>query len=232
MEAFLAAVEAGVFGQTTVSDRSHQIAVLRGEGLMVDVFHATFSRLPPPAFSVLARMATRAVPGIARIEIHEQHKDERTLLVRGFERDTEATILDLEWEISFASTDSSCLVVRFRECPAGDVVERTARLMRIWGEVVKLGAYPPPDNGPSSATLHYVGPGAPEEIVAEFEALACAYDAFEALFEALDAIHEQQPIERVVIPYRVGGPSRVNPTVSDVASRPSRVDPSGADAHG
>lgn len=232
VDAFLAAAEAGLFGRTAVSNRSHRIAVLRGDGVMADLFEATFSRVPPRAFAVLASMAKASVPGLAGLEIQEQHRDERTLLVRRFEQDSEATLLDVEWAIAFAASESSCLVVRFRESPSAEIAARTAHLLRVWSDVVNLGAYAPPDNASPRAALKFVGPGEPQEIVADFAALACAYDAFEALFEGLDTIHEEHAIERVAIPYRLGETSQPDCVAPRAASRLAQLDSRGADAHG
>lgn len=219
LHAFLAALESGLFGRGAVSNRSHRIEVRRESGVMVDLFEATFSRVAPQVFGALARMIGSSVPGVRRIEIQELHRDERTLLVRAFEEDTEATILNVDWQIGFASTVSAGLVVRFREPPSYAIAEKTSRVVRVWSEMVSLGAYPPSGLAPPRAVLQYVGPGEPEEVVFDFAALACAYDAFEVLFEALDGIHQEQPIEKVSIPYRPEEPRPPKQTATGVPGR-------------
>lgn len=221
VNAFLAAVAGGLFGRGGVSNRSHRIEVRRESGVMVDLFEATFSRVAPQVFGALVRMIGASVPGVTRIEIHELQRDERTLLVRAFEEDTEATILHVDWQIGFASTRSSSLVVRFSGPPSYKIAERTARVVRAWSEIVSLGAYPPSGLAPPRAVLQYVGPGEPEEIVFDFAALACAYDAFEVLFEALDGIHQEQPIEKVSIPYR---PEEPRPPKQAAIGVPGRIE--------
>ncbi len=231
VDAFCAAVEAGFFGLAAVSDRRHQIAVLRGESVMADLFEATFSRLSPRAFAVLFRMATHSVPGLTRLEIHEQNRDERTLLFRSFERDTEATLREIEWDLHFAPSESLSLELRFRDAPSDAIAAKVAHRIRVFCDVVNLEAYSPPDNEPSTAVLRYVGPGGPRELVAEFEALKCGYDAFEALFGALEEIHEHHPIERVAIPYRADPKGRRGRPTPGAGARSPSVESRGANAH-
>lgn len=192
---------------------------------MADVFRVTFSALAPPAFAALAGMVSASVPGVVRLEIHEQHCDERTLVVRTIERDTEATILDVEWEIAFAALEESRLVVRFREAPESTTLEKMSCLLRTWIETVSLGAFAPPGDGCSAAVLRQLAPGDAQEVVAELEHLACAYEAFEALFQALEGLNEEHAIERVQVPCPTRG-FRPDPpkTNSDTQSRSAAFD--------
>lgn len=208
--AFFEAVATGVFGPCLVLSRDHRIEVRKDRGVMADVFDASLSRCRCEMFAALLEMLKTSVPGIVSIEIREPDADERALLVRSLEREADATILDVDWKIDFAAGPSSHLVVRFVEPPAPEVTERTARIVRLWSELVHLGAYPPPDRGCSRAVLTHVGPGAAEELLFDFAALACGYDAFETLFQGLDGVHERQALDRVSIPYRTDGGRRLD----------------------
>lgn len=209
IDAFFEAVETGFFGPCRAARRRHGIEVRREGGVMADVFEVSLSKCRAEMFTALVEMVRSSVPGVASVEVRETDKDERTLLVCSLERDADATILDVEWEIDFVSPASAHLVVRFAQPPARQTSERTSRIVRVWSELVQLGAYPPPDGGCPRAVLQYAGPGSSEELLFDFAALACGYDAFEALFQALDAVHEeQQAIERVSIPYRQNGDRR------------------------
>ena len=201
-DAFLAAAEEGLFGGTVVSDVARETRLFREHGLMTDVLWVTFSALPPSSFAPLVHMVAASVPGAVRLEIHEQHRDERTLVARALERDTEPTLLDVDWEIAFAPSEPARIVVRFREPPSTAILERLSRLLRVWIEAVSLGAFPPSGGGGAAAMLRQLAPGDAQEVVAEFDRLECAYDAFEALFDALDRLHQQHAIEHVVVPCR------------------------------
>lgn len=201
--AFFEAAETGIFGPARVPRWHHEIEVRRPRGVIADVCEANVTSCRPGFFAALVDMVKASVPGVTSMEIRESDRDERTLVVRHLERDTEATILDVDWRIDFAASAPSHLVVRFVEPPTPQTAEKTARIVRRWSGLLQLGAYPPPDQGCSRAVLQYAGPGAAEELLFDFAALTCGYDAFEALFEALDAVHEQQQaIERVSIPMK------------------------------
>ena len=189
--AFFEAAATGLFGPCLVSSRDHRIEVRKERRVMADVFEASLSRCRSEMFAALLGMLNTSVPGLVSIEIREIDADERALLVHSLEREADATILDVDWKIDFADAPSSHLVVRFVEPPTQAVTERTARIVRLWSELVHLGAYPPPDRGCSRAVLSCVGPGAAEALLFDFAALTCGYDAFEGLFQALDGVHER-----------------------------------------
>lgn len=223
--AFFEAVEAGFFGPCRVSDREHRIEVRREGGVMADLFEASFSKCRAEMFAVLVGMTKASVPGVVSIDVREPEKDERTLVHHSLDREADATIPDLDFRIEMAA--SSRLVVRFVEAPTQATTGMTARIVRLWSELVHLGGYPPPDLGCSRAVLQHVGPGEAEELVFDFAALSCGYDAYEALFLALDAIHERQAIERVSIPYRPDGHRRSDRTTPPKSARSRNLESRG-----
>ena len=202
VDAFFQAVDVGLFGPSKITDRLSRTEVVRSYGVMSDIFEATFLRAPPGMFAPLARMAAVSVPGVVRFELRELNRDERTLLVTGFDPEEEATILDVEWQIDFGSTDATSLRVCFEDEPTVEVQKRLGEVLRAWAELVELGAWSPSGDPPAEAALTLLMPRG-VELVAEFASLACGYGAFEALFAALNELHEQQAIRKVVIPYRV-----------------------------
>ena len=168
-------------------------------GLFVETWEAMFPRMPPGAFAMLARMAGASVPGARRLSIRE-HADERTLVVRDLEFDPEATILDVPWQIAFVRAAEPAVRIVFVEPISADTVHRVAQVLQAWADVLALGGFPGANgHGASSGAVSAVDATAERELVLRFTGIACAYDAWEALFEALVPVAEQASIELVEI---------------------------------
>jgi len=196
IDAFVAGVDAGLFGPGTVTERATTVQIHPEHGLCSDVLDARFSAISPAAFAAVPRMVRASVPAARHVEIHELHADERVLVVRALDSDTEATILDVDWEIALPSSEIPCLHVELGSAPPPAVAERLLALFRTWTDVVALGAFPPADGTPPAAVLSETRAEG-NAVVARFGALRCGYGAFEAMFEALNRIHDEHPIARV-----------------------------------
>ncbi len=196
LDAFVAAVNAGLLGPGTIAAQTRTVQLRPEHGLCADVLEARFSAIAPAAFAVLPAMVARSVPGARCVEIHELHDDERVLVVRRFKPDTEATILAVDWEITLLAGDVPCLRVEMVEPPSPVLAARFEQLLRDWATLLQLGAFPPPDGTVPAAAL--VGVTIEDrEVIATLAQLCCGYGGFEALFEALDRIHAEQPIVRL-----------------------------------
>ena len=198
LEAFLAGVETGLFGRARVTGERLSVRIHREAGVVVDTLEAGFSSIAPEAFSVLPSMVGLSVPGARRMDLREIYDDERVLTVRTLERDPEATILDVDWEISLPTSAVPFVVVEFREGAGPEAFVRLEHLFRAWAEAVALGAFPPADGSAQAATLREIVRSGDSAISARFEHLACGYDAFEALFEGVDRVHRDQPVVRLL----------------------------------
>ena len=169
-------------------------------GLFVETWEAAFPRMSPNAFAMFARMAAASVPGAKRMEIRE-HGDERALCVRGFESEGEATILDVPWRIAFVPAMESAVRVVFTEPIAPATAEEIAEVLTAWAAVLTLGGFSGAHGEPASTgtVITSVDATAERELVLRFERIACGYDAWEALFEALSPVSEQASIELVEV---------------------------------
>jgi len=179
---------------TSATVNSHQ-----DRGLFVETWEALFPRTPPSAFAMLARMAAASVPGATRLEIHER-ADVRTLLVRSLEPDSEATILDVPWQIAFVGAPDSAVRIVFAEAMNAETVHGVAQVLQAWADVLALGGFPGGDGQPCSrGRVSGVDAAGERELVLRFDRITCGYDAWEALFEALAPVYEVAAIERVEI---------------------------------
>jgi len=168
-------------------------------GLFVETWEAKFPRMAPSAFAMLARMAGASVPGARRLSIRE-HADVRTLVVRDLGFDPEATILDVPWQFAFVRAAEPAVRIVFAEPISQDTVHRVAEVLQAWADVLALGGFPGASGqGASSGAVSAVDASAERELVLRFTRIACAYDAWEALFEALVPVDEQASIELVEI---------------------------------
>lgn len=196
LDAFVAGVNAGLLGPGTVAVQTRSVQLRPEHGLCADVLEARFSAIAPSAFAVLPAMVALSVPGARCVEIHELHDDERVLVVRRLVPDTEATILAVDWEITLLAGDAPCLRVEMVEPPSPALTARFEQLLRDWATLIQLGAFPPPDGTVPAAEL--VGVRIEDrEVTASLAQLRCGYGGFEALFEALDKVHAEQPIVRL-----------------------------------
>lgn len=199
LDAFVAGVNAGLFGRAAVATSARDVRLLADHGLVSDVLDAKIAGMPAHKLSALPVMVRASVRGAVRLEVHEDAPDERILLVRSLDRDTDATIVDIAWQLSFEPAEAPCLSVTFADEPPEDAVQRTTHVLSVWAEIVGLGAFPPVDGAAPGLVLREIAVRGPREVVACFEQLSCGYDAFEALFGALNRIHEEAPIERLTI---------------------------------
>lgn len=199
LDAFVAGVGAGLFGGAASLHHASGVRLAADRGLVGDVLDARIAGIQTHGLSVLPAMVRSSVRGAVRLEVHEHAFDDRVLLVRSLERDAEATIVDIDWQLAFEPADAPCLSVRFAEEPPVEVARQATHVLSTWTELVVLGAFPPTDGTPPRAVPCQTGMRGPREAVACFERLWCGYDAFEALFGALNRIHEEAPIERLSI---------------------------------
>jgi len=168
-------------------------------GLSVETWEAKFPKMPPNAFAMLVRMAGASVPGARRLEIRE-HADVRTLVVRDLGLDPEATILDVPWQLAFVRATLPAVRIVFAERISADTVARVAQVLQAWADVLALGGFPGAGGrGASSGAVSAVDAAAERELVLRFTQIACGYDAWEALFEALLPVDEEASIELVEI---------------------------------
>lgn len=181
-------------------------------GLLVEAWEATFPKTRPEAFAVLARLVRCSVPGARCLEIRE-HAPEPALVVRAFEPDTEATLLDLPWQLAFAAAGEPAVRLVLSEPHGPDAAERARTALRLWADVLSLGGFPGGEGHLGSAgTVVDVEPAGERELVARLEGVRCGHDAWEALFEVLLPVHEHAAIEQLEIragtfePARKGGP--------------------------
>jgi len=88
----------------------------------------------------------------------------------------------------------------FVEPISADTVHRIAQVLQAWADVLGLGGFPGTGGrGASSGAVSAVDAAAERELVLRFTRIACAYDAWEALFEALVPVNEHATIELVEI---------------------------------
>lgn len=199
LDAFAAGVEAGLFGRATIADPALGVKLMPEHRIVADILTGTLSWMSPPSFGVLLDMVKLSVPGIAGLEILEDHPNERVLIVRTIEPEAEATILDVDWRISFNAAGDAGVAARFLEPPAPPTLGRATRLLRAWAELITLGAYPAPDLRPSAARLLEVTARDELDLLARFDRIACGYSAFEALFAAFDRLHEDAPLQSLEV---------------------------------
>lgn len=202
LDAFLAGVHAGLFGRAAIVASKRDVRLRAEHGLVSDVLDARIAGMQAHKLSALPVMVRASVGSALRLEVHEDAADERVLLVRSLDRDTEATMVDISWPLSFQPAEAPCLSVTFVDEPPAGAVQRTRDVLSVWTELVELGAFPPADGTPARLVLREIAVRGPREVVACFERLSCGYDAFEALFGALNQIHEEAPIERLVVAER------------------------------
>src|SRR5262249_53620087 len=118
-DAFAAAVDAEFFGGPfPVTRQKHEGEGRAGHGGVMDVFEADFGRLGWRSFATLSDMVRASVPGALRVEVHEQGRDERELVVREFQRDARPTLPHVGWDVYFEPDDEPQLLLRFWRRPA------------------------------------------------------------------------------------------------------------------
>ncbi|MEZ4298448.1 MAG: hypothetical protein R3B70_26085 [Polyangiaceae bacterium] len=195
--AFTAALDARLFGGARASEEEVSEVRMPHHGLSAVVWTGTLSRTAPCDLCVVAHMVKASVPAACGLEIVEQHPNERALLVRALGPDPEATLLDVDWAISFDPHGSPGISLRFAEPPARAVVLRFEQLVRAWAEMVSLGAYPLLDGRSSRARFSGTELRREACLFAGFDRIRCGHSAFEALFSALNDLHREAPITRV-----------------------------------
>jgi len=213
-EVFARGIDAGASPREKVCLTSATVNAHEEHGLFVETWKGTFPRTSPGAFAVFARLAATSVPGAKRLEIWE-HADERALVVRSFDRDTEATIVDVPWHIAFVQAPQAAVRIVFVEPITATTADRAAVALQAWADVLALGGFPGIQGvAVSTGLLSGVDATAERELLLRFERLACGYDVWEALFEALVPVDQEASIERVEITEsdaRSGLPSAAQP---------------------
>ena len=194
LDAFVAAVETGLFGSAVIEEPKIEVRLIPEHRLVADLLTARVRRMSPPDFRVVLDMARASVPGIAGLEILEGHDDERVLIVRDIAPEAEATILDVDFGIQFSSGGSPSVTVRFAESPTPTQLGRATRLLRAWADLITLGAFPPADGRRAVSRLLEITSRDDLDLFARFDRLLCGHAAFEALFAAFDKLHEDAPI--------------------------------------
>jgi hypothetical protein len=218
---FACGVDVGLFGEDQGPVRTTAMRERHQGACSVATLEAAFPGMPPNAFAVLARMVAATVPGARRFEIVE-HAPEPALVVRKLEDDADATIADVPWRIAFSRTEAPLVRVRFDERVTEETALRAIGTLEAWVRVVSLGGFHgPPAKGACEAELRHVGCAGPQEIVARFERLSTAHEAFEALFQGLLVIHEAAPIAAVEIACQPVPGSRASATKEDRRSEQS-----------
>ena len=198
-EVFTSSIDAGLSGREKVRLASATVHDHPQQGLYVETWVAWFPRLSPGAFVTLARTLASSVPGARRLEIREQ-ADERLLLFQSFDRDIEATIADVPWQITFVRAAQAAVRIVFAEPIAAATAERAAAVLQAWADVLAFGGFAGVDGAAgSTGRVSKVDATAERELVLGFEGVACAHDAWEALFEALLPVADQALIELVEI---------------------------------
>jgi len=198
-EAFTRGVDAWLTRPDKVRLTSATVQPHPDRGLFVETWDAMFPRTPPAAFAMLARMAAASVPGVRRLEIRE-HADVRALVVHDLDLDPEATILDVPWQIAFVGASEPDVRIVFDGAMPAGTVHRIGQVLQAWADVLSLGGFPGADGEPcSGGAVSGVDATAERELVLRFSGIACGYDAWEALFEALSPVHDEAAIERVEI---------------------------------
>lgn len=200
-EAFARGVDAWLTRPERVRLTSATVEPHTQAGLFVETWQAGFPRMPPSAFAMLVRMVGASVPGARQLSIHEQ-ADIRTLLVRDLELDSEATILDVPWQIAFVGADEPAVRIVFADPISSETIGRIAHVLQAWADVLALGGFPGAHGCPRSHShgrVSGVDAGGDREIALRFSGMACGYDAWEALFEALAPVDEEASIQLVEI---------------------------------
>jgi hypothetical protein len=196
LDTFIAGVKAGLLGPGTLTEHTRSIVLRPEHGVCADVLEARFSAITPQAFAVLPAMVESSVPGARRVEVHELYDDERVLVVRTLEPDPEATLLSVDWEIALPAGQVPCVRVELVDAASPQIVLRVEQLLHDWAELIRLGAFRPTDGtAPAAERMDVLAEQ--RALTATFGALRCGYGGFEALFEALDRIHTEQPIARL-----------------------------------
>ena len=198
-EVFTRGIDAGSIPPEKVLLSSATVTSHEEHGLFVETWEAAFPRMAPGGFEVLARMAASRVRGAQRLEIRED-ADERVLLVRSFERASDATILEVPWRIEIVAAAQAAVRIVFAEPITAATVERASVVLQAWADVLTLGGFPGSGaKATSTGLVSGVDATAERELVLRFTRLACGHDAWEALFEALLRVDEQATIELVEI---------------------------------
>lgn len=168
-------------------------------GLLVESWEVSFPKLDPHSFAILARMFQSSVRGARRLEIRER-APEVTLTVRRFESEGEATILDVPWRIAFVPAPAPAVRILFEQTAGARDVERLARAVRAWAEVLALGGFPGRgERLGSTGTLLGIEVSGERELVIGLCSVVCGYDAWEAFFEVLAEAGAETPIVLVEI---------------------------------
>lgn len=210
LDAFVGAADCGLLGSARLLDPQHSVKVLAEHGVVTDVLTGTLLRASPTDLLVLPHMARASVPGISGLEILEEHRDERTLVVRTLGPDVEATIQELDFQIGFEQVASPSIRIGFQAPPETPAIGQTTRALKAWAELLALGAFPPADGSPPAGRLLELTARDRLEISARFDRLGCGYAAFESLFAALDLVHERAPLTKVTIGW--GKAAALSPT--------------------
>ncbi len=199
LEAFVNGVEEGLFGNVTITGAKRAVKVLPEQGLTVDTLTACLSGLAPEALVVLPNMVRSSVRGLKRLEILEDHPNERALVVRTLLADAEATIADLDFPVALNKDAGPHVQVVFLEVPTDAAIERFEGLVQAWVRLVRLGAYPPPGEKVGGAEWVETTVPAPEVRLVRFEGFVGGVAAYEALLGALGEFSEEVPIAHVTV---------------------------------
>lgn len=198
-EVFTRGLDAGLSAADRVRVESASVIEHEQHGLFVETWVAAFPRVSPGAFAILERMAAASIPGVRRLEIREQ-ADERLLLVRSFERDDEATIAEVPWQVAFVRAPEAEVRIEFAEPLTPPTVKLAATVLQAWADVLAFGGFAGPDGlGASSGIVSRVDASGERELALGFAGIACGHDAWEALFEGLLPVSEQAAIRLVEI---------------------------------
>ena len=192
--AFVAAIDAGLFQGPQEGQRARVIGTLTAfhGAQRVDEWEILTPPLDAEAFIVLARMFWSL--GTEAVRIAEVLRD-KEVAIRTLDQVPRSTVRVPPWRVERLLGDTATnakVTVCFERSVAPEIIGGTHAVLRAWGALASLGAFPGGEGSPSSAAVrHQFGEEDGREAFATFETLSLGPDAWAPLWTGLRRLHRR-----------------------------------------